>query len=175
VVSALRGLIGYVPAGPLLLEGTLRENLMFGTTPGRAQDLRELLREIDFFRGTGLTPIDLDRKVSEIGARLSDGQRQLVALIRLLLRRPQIAIIDEGTAFLDGVNHHRVLELARRRLKNVTVLWATHDYEQLESFDAVMVLAGGRLESYGTAATVLRESPWLRDVLDNRRRMSCPA
>ena len=169
---SLRSLFGYVPAGSLLLDGTLRENLTFGTTPEQAADLPRLLEETAFFDGTGLTPADLDRRISEVGARLSDGQRQLVALVRMLLRRPEIAVIDEGTSFLDGVNHHRILQVLRSKLFQTTLLWATHSYEQIEEFDTVMVLRNGRLESFGSLETALAESSWFRDVFSKQREVS---
>jgi len=166
---SLRRLFGYVPAGSLLLDGTLRENLTFGTTAAQAAELPRMLDEIAFFDGTGLTPADLGRQISEVGARLSDGQRQLVALVRMLLRGPEIAVIDEGTSFLDGVNHHRVMEVLGRRLSGTTVLWATHTYEQIEDFDTVMVLGRGRLESFGTLEAALAGSSWFRGVFSQRR------
>ena len=169
---SLRRLLGYVPAGSLLLDGTLRENLTFGTTAAQAAELPRLLDETSFFEGTGLAPADLDRRISEVGARLSDGQRQLVALIRMLLRQPEIAIIDEGMSFLDGVNHHRIMEVLRRKLSQTTLLWATHSYDQIEEFDTVMVLRNGHLESFGSLETALAESPWFQDVFSRRREAS---
>lgn len=165
--SSLRRLSAYVPAGSLLLDGSLRENLTFGARA--PEQLEALLDEVDFFHGTGLSRADLSRQVSDAGARLSEGQRQLVAIVRLLLRKPAIAVIDEGMSFLDGVNHHKVLDVLDRHLRATTVLWATHDYERISQFDAVMVLNRGRLESFGSLDTVLCDSGWLRLVFERER------
>lgn len=167
--ASLRGLFGYVPAtGSLLLDGTLRENLTFGAQDRR--ELPEILAELQFFEGTGLTEADLERRVSDVGARLSEGQRQLVALVRMLLRKPQIAVIDEGMTFLDGVNAQRVVSVLRRRLADTTVLWATHLYDQIEDFDSVMVLNRGRVESFGSLGEVVAGSPWFRGVYEREGR-----
>lgn len=160
--SSIRALVGYVPAGSLLLEGSLRQNLTFGARDPRGLDA--LLEEVGFFAGTGLSTVDLSRRVSDLGNRLSEGQRQLVALVRLLLRRPRIAVIDEGVSFLDGVNKKSILDALDRHLRSATVLWATHSYEGLERFDVVMVLRHGRVESVGPPGLVLSESAWLESV-----------
>lgn len=160
----LRALFGYVPAGSLLLDGSLRENLTFGAADDA--ELETLLAEVGFFEGTGLTRADLDRQISDVGARLSEGQRQLVALVRLLLRKPLIGVIDEGMSFLDGVNHHRIMDVLRRRFRKTTLLWATHGYERIGDFDAVMVLNRGRLESFGPLDAALRQSEWFRAVFE---------
>lgn len=166
--ASLRRIFGYLPAGGgLLLDGTLEENLTFGAAD--PSELPRILEEVAFFDGTGMTPIDLRRRVSEIGARLSDGQRQLLALVRLLLRKPQIAVIDEGMSFLDGINQQRVLDVLRRRLRDTTVLWATHGYDQIEEFDDVMVLTAGCVESYGSLTTALAKSTWFRNVFTAER------
>jgi ABC-type bacteriocin/lantibiotic exporter with double-glycine peptidase domain len=167
--AALRRLFGYVAAGAQLLDGTLAENLAFGATGIGATDLRRLLDEIAFFEGTGFSVSDLDRRVSEIGSRLSDGQRQLVAIVRMLLRRPEIAVIDEGMSFLDGLNQQRVLEVLRRRLAGTTVLWATHGYQHIADFDSVLVLSGGRVVSHGTVEEAVGRSGWFNEVFSGDR------
>jgi len=166
---ALRRLFGYVPAGAQLLDGTLAENLAFGANEIGAAGLRRLLDEIAFFEGTGFSESDLNRRVSEIGSRLSDGQRQLVAIVRMLLRRPQIAVIDEGMSFLDGLNQQRVLDVLRRRLAGTTVLWATHGYDHIADFDSVLVLSGGQVVSHGTVGEAVDRSAWFNEVFSGDR------
>jgi iron complex transport system ATP-binding protein len=116
-------------------------------------------------RDADLEPVD--RAIEELGltalafrnlAELSGGQRQLVALAQMLVREPEILLMDEPTSALDLNRQVEVLDHVRRlaRERNLCVLIAIHDLNQaLRAADRVMVLAGGRLEAFGTPAEVI--------------------
>ncbi|MEV3872520.1 ABC transporter ATP-binding protein [Streptomyces sp. NPDC049906] len=114
-----------VPEGPLLLHGTVRENLLLGGDHDRTA--------LDAAAGaTGLDQV-LDRlahgwdtEVGERGRALSGGQRQLVALTRALLRGAPVLLLDDVTSALDGATEARVLARLRRATSDAVVVFATH-------------------------------------------------
>lgn len=100
----------------------------------------------------------------ERGGRLSGGQRQKLALARVLLRRSSVLLLDEVTAGLDRGSAAHVEEALAQRWSGCTVIAATHDLEWLSRFDRVVVLAEGRIVADGPPLALLREGGPLRAV-----------
>ncbi len=93
--------------------------------------------------------LSLDRDVGERGARLSGGQRQKVALGRVLLKRPAALLLDEVTASLDEASGRRVVELVRERFAGRTVVAVTHHLAATRHFDRVLVIDRGQVVEEG--------------------------
>lgn len=99
--SELRAGVGYMPQEPELFTGTLRENLVIGRPHATEAEIAEALRLAAMDRFVKDDPEGLDRFIGEKGAQLSGGQRQGLALARLLLRRPKLLFLDEPTNAMD--------------------------------------------------------------------------
>ena len=134
--------MAYGPQHAWLFSGTLRENLLFGL-PDLGDD-----RLVAACQSTGLWamvaqhPMGLDRKLSEGGRGLSGGQRQLVALTRLVLADRPVWLLDEPTSGMDDGLEQATLRLMRQMLKpEATLLLVTHRLSMLALVDRVIVLA----------------------------------
>ncbi|MBX2995758.1 MAG: ABC transporter ATP-binding protein [Bdellovibrionaceae bacterium] len=120
--------IAYVGPEPVLIPGTIRENLVFGLSPRKPipgkPELQAVLRDVglDQLLTQGM---DLDTVLSE-RTELSTGQKQRLALSRVLLREPRLLVLDEVSANLDPENNKRVVEIIRRISKDMTVLVVSH-------------------------------------------------
>ena len=139
----LRAQVAYLPQDARLFAGTLRDNLSMGLG---LHDDAELLAAA---RDTGLSalierhPRGLDMELSEGGRGLSGGQRQLVALTRLLLSRPQVLVIDEPTTGLDRDGTDTVMKLLLNQPRDRTVVFSTHRVQSLDMADRVIILDAG--------------------------------
>jgi ATP-binding cassette subfamily C protein LapB len=144
--AVARELVGYLPQEARLFSGTLRENLVLGLQdPGEDAILEAALR-------TGLIdlvlshPKGLALPLTEGGRGVSGGQKQLIAVTRLLLARPQILLLDEPTSAMDAETEARVVRLLREiAAEGVTLVAATHKTALLPLFDRLIVLHGGRI------------------------------
>lgn len=110
-------------------------------------------------RGLGFDP-------GERGARLSGGQRQKLALARVLLRRPSVLLLDEISAGLDRASAAQVEEALALQWRGQTVIAATHDRAWLPRFDRVIVLSQGAVVADGPPAAVLRDGALLAATAD---------
>jgi ATP-binding cassette subfamily C protein LapB len=136
--------------GPLLQEsslfhGSLRDNLLLGTPLADDRALERALRIACADRLLLNQPQGLDLKLRESGAGLSGGQKQALMLARLVLREPQIVLLDEPTAALDESTEQRVIENLDAWLGQRTLVVATHRASVLAIVQRVIVIDGGRI------------------------------
>jgi ABC-type multidrug transport system fused ATPase/permease subunit len=145
-LARLRTVIGIVLQDPLLLSGTVRENIVHGD-PGAAEG--------DFHAAVEAAGVDgfvdeleqgYDTPVGDGGQRLSAGQRQRIAIARALIRRPRLLVLDEPTSFLDARSVRAVLDGLAAVTPRPTTLVVTHDAAVAATADRSYWLQAGRLE-----------------------------
>lgn len=129
---------------PAIFGGTVRDALRLGDPQASDAAMADALR------AGGLEgELGLDDRVGELGGGISGGQRQRLALARVLLRRPSLLILDEPTVGLDPVQAAAVVDAALEAAGDATVLLITHDLAEAARCDAVHWLADGRLRPIG--------------------------
>lgn len=155
--------IGLLPQDSRLFLGSLRENLDLAQTDRSADDTRliEVLRQFGLDRFISQHPRGLDMQLGEDGLGLSGGQKQLVALARLVLRNPQIALLDEPTTGLDPNTEMQSLQAlsawSRSGDQPRTLVMVTHRPQVLEIVDRVIVVDQGRVVLDGPRAKVMEQ------------------
>ena len=117
--------VGYLAQEPMLLHGTIRENLLFAQPGATDEALRAALRAAacDF---VDALPQGLDAPLGERGVMVSGGERQRLALARALLRTPGLLVLDEATSALDAETERRILQTVRALSGRCTVVFCTH-------------------------------------------------
>jgi ABC-type polar amino acid transport system ATPase subunit len=153
---------------------TWRENLVFGVADIRNSRTGRLVDEaiLTFVEQVGLrdafTRLGLQFGIGRLGANLSGGQGQMVALCRALLRRTPVLILDEPTSSLDPASRDRIAALLRDWKTDRIVITVSHDAELVRRSDRVVVMDGGRLMASGTPGELEGASEILRRTLDHR-------
>lgn len=142
--------IGYVPQDPFLFSGTVRDNIRYAR-PG-ASDEEVLEAALHIGQGDWLAdlPHGLDTDVGERGANLSMGQRQLVALARVLLKDPAIFILDEATASVDPFTEAQIQEGLEVIMRERTAIVIAHRLWTVQRADRILVIEDGRIVEEGT-------------------------
>ena len=152
----VREFVGYVPQDVRLFSGTLRDNLTLGLPRPSEEQLAGACEATGLSHVIVRHPLGLGLTISEGGHGLSVGQRQLVALTRILLARPRIVLLDEPTASMDKNLEDLVLGSIFRLLgPETTVVLVTHKNSVLEYCDRVIVLDAGGVVLDGPKAEVL--------------------
>lgn len=152
--AEFRSRVGFVSQEPRLFHGTLRDNVLMGRHVD-AQRLVEVAKLTGLDRVVGQHPLGWDLPVGEMGGLLSGGQRQLVALARALLSKPQILFMDEPTSSMDAQSEMAFLRQLRDAAGNCTLLVVTHRPAVLELVSRVIVVDSGRLVMDGPRDQVL--------------------
>ncbi len=147
--SEVRQRIGYVGQDPQLFMGTLRENLVLSDSWITDARITEVLQSLQMYELVAAHPLGLDMLISEAGGGLSGGQRQLLAIARMMLRNPRIVFMDEPTASMDQNTEARVIAVIKSWLKDKTLLVSTHRPQLLEWVDDIAVIDAGQCVANG--------------------------
>ncbi len=143
----LRAQMGVVPQSPQFFHGTVRENLVYGTTPPALEAVQQALTRAGADAFVGELPHGLETMIGDDGWRLSGGQRQRLALARALLREPALLVLDEPTTHLDPAAVDTLVATLRAAEPRPTILLVSHDLAQIGrcGIDHVYELRDGRL------------------------------
>jgi len=152
----LRARCGLVLQDEFLFEGSVRENLALGREGVDQDGLRRALEMSSAAELVEGLPGGLDHPLSERGAQLSTGERQLLAMARALAGDPELVILDEATASVDSRTEARIEEATRNLLTGRSALVIAHRLSTVRRADRILVLHHGELREAGTHAELLR-------------------
>ena len=149
-LAALRGQIATVLQDTVLLDGTLRENIICGYPGARERDVRRAARLALVDEFAARLPDGLDTHIGERGANLSGGQRQRVAIARAILRDASIVILDEPTSALDAGSEELLVAALANLPQGRTKIVIAHRLSTVRDADRIFVLEHGRIVEAGT-------------------------
>lgn len=147
-LNSLRQNIGFVMQGSALFQGSILENLTFGKAIPMI-DVEAATRAAYIHDFVAQLPNGYHTIIGEQGAQLSEGQRQRVALARVLLQNTPILILDEPTAALDNESEFYIQEAMKEICKNRTVIVIAHRLSTIRRADKIVVLDAGRIAEEG--------------------------
>jgi ATP-binding cassette subfamily B protein/ATP-binding cassette subfamily C protein len=164
----LRRRIAYVEQDSPMLAGTLRENLLYSAPHATGEEIAEVLRKtlLDGFVA-GLAD-GLDTEVGARGLALSGGERQRLAIARALLRKPQVLLLDEVTAHLDGVSEVALRRTVEQAAESCTVLLIAHRLSTVAGADQLLLFADGRVRDRGRHHELLSRDDLYRELAETQ-------
>lgn len=158
-IESIRGLVGTVFQEPFLFSGSIRENLRIGSPKSEDENLHSAARIAnahDFIMGLSH---GYETEIGERGARLSVGQKQRIAIARIVLRNPAILVWDEATSSLDAESEQAVRKSMTEVMLGRTTFVIAHDLRTVLDCDMIMVLNEGHLVGWGRHEKLLRDCP----------------
>lgn len=153
----LRRDIGLIGQGARLFHGTLRENLILGAPTATDAAILDTLGRMGMADFVQRLPEGLDHLVQEGGLGLSGGQKQGLLMARLLLRSPNVLLLDEPTASFDEVSEAAMIDMLGKLERDVSVIVATHRPAVLRIVDRLIVVSNGRIAMDGPKDQVLAQ------------------
>ena len=153
--ASLRAAIGIVPQDTVLFNDTLRYNIAYGRPDAGDAEVAAAIAAARLDDFIASLPEGLGTPVGERGLKLSGGEKQRVAIARMLLKNPPVLVLDEATSALDTRNEQAIQEALRRVAAGRTTLVIAHRLSTIVEADQILVLQEGRIVERGTHAELL--------------------
>ncbi|RIQ33647.1 ABC transporter ATP-binding protein [Jiangella rhizosphaerae] len=173
-LTGYRHQLGVVPQSPFLFSGTVADNIRYPRPGATDDDVRAAAESVAGGDWLDALPDGLATEVGEHGSALSMGQRQLVALARLLLQDPAIVILDEATASVDPLTEAQISEGLDVALAGRTSIVIAHRLSTIEHADRIIVMRDGGIVEEGTHESLLRAGGAYCDVYNTYFRHQSP-
>ncbi len=156
-LQSYRRQLGIVSQVPFLFSGTVAQNIRYAAPDVSHAEMLEMARRIGEGEWLETLPEGLHTEVGERGNRLSMGQRQLVALMRVLVQKPAIFILDEATASIDPFTEWQIQQALSLILKDATSILIAHRLSTVKAADRIVVMDQGTIIEEGNHTGLLAQ------------------
>jgi ATP-binding cassette subfamily B protein len=147
--------LGIVPQVPFLFSGSALDNIRYARPEASDVEIQRLAGRIGDGEWLETLPQGLRTEVGERGAQLSMGQRQLISLMRVLVQRPAVFILDEATANIDPFTEHQIQQALRLILEESTSILIAHRLSTVRAADRIIVLREGKILEEGSHPSLM--------------------
>ncbi|RLK58554.1 ABC transporter ATP-binding protein [Actinokineospora cianjurensis] len=163
----IRAHLAYVEQETPVVPGTIRDNLLFSHPDATDDQLQSALAAVRLDTLADTLPEGLDTPLS--GTSVSGGQRQRIALARAVLTNPDVLLLDEATAQVDGLTEAALHDVIRAHASRAAVVTIAHRLSTVVDADTIIVMAEGRIRARGTHAELLATDSLYRDLVESLR------
>ncbi len=163
-LGSYRRRLGIISQTPFLFDATVVENIRYARPEASESEIESLAHQIGNGEWVKALPDGLQTYVGERGGRLSMGQRQLVALMRVLIQKPSIFILDEATASIDPFTESQIQEALGLILSETTSILIAHRLSTVRAADRILVLDHGRIIEEGSHRSLLQQQGIYSDL-----------
>lgn len=159
------GAVSYVPQEPLIIKGTIRDNLSFGYSKDEItlDECWWAIEKAELKPFVKSLPMGLDTQIGERGTNLSGGQRQRLGIARALITHPKILVLDESTSALDAATEASITNSVLKNREEITLIVVAHRLSTLLSADCIYFIESGKIANYGTFDSLKKHNVKFRE------------
>lgn len=163
-LSQLSNTISFVSQDNFLFRCSLKENIRMGNPNASDEEVYAAAKAAQCEEFIKKLPKGYDTPAGEAGKRLSGGEKQRIAIARMMLKNAPIIILDEATAFTDPENEDKIQKSICQLAKGKTLLVIAHRLSTIKNADNIVVLKNGNIHAQGTQEELLKNCPLYKDM-----------
>jgi len=168
-VGSLRQRIGYVSQNPILLSGTIIENLRYGNPEASEEQVIRAAEVAGIHNFVQELPAKYQAVIGEKGVNLSEGEKQRLALARALIKDPDLLVLDEPTSSLDSLTEIPIFQSLPALIRDKTLFVVAHRLSTIKDSDRILLLNESRLVAMGTHQSLLQTNDYYRSVVAHQK------
>lgn len=159
LTDEMPGFISVLQQKPHLFDSTVLNNIRLGNVHATDDEVIEVAKQVHLHDYISSLPDGYHTKMQELGERFSGGERQRIALARILLQNTPVVILDEPTIGLDAITERKLLDTIFQNLKGKTVIWITHHLIGIEEMDRILFIEDGGIVMEGSHQQLVHHNP----------------
>ena len=171
-LTFLRRSIGIVSQETYLFNGTIRDNLLYAKPDATEDELIAACRDANILDFVEKQDEGLDTMVGNRGLKLSGGEKQRIAIARVLLKNPALLIFDEATSALDSISERKIQDALDPLIASRTAILIAHRLSTILSADEILVVKDGRIVERGTHQTLVTAGGVYTELYETQFRMA---
>lgn len=161
---------GMVPQSSPLLFGTVRDNITYGIDEGVGEGkLSQAMGAANVTEIVSRLPEGLETDVGDVGSKLSGGEKQRIAIARMMIRDPSYLLLDEATSSLDAENEYQITQALSKLMAGRTTVIVAHNLRTVEHADSIIFMENGRVQACGPHKQLYEQSATYRRYVDLQR------
>lgn len=164
--GAYSSLFAVLNQQPYLFDTTVANNIRLGRPGANLDEVRAVTEQVGLGALIDSLPEGYDTRMQETGLRFSGGEKQRIALARILLQNHPIVLLDEPTVGLDPLTEHELMQTIFRVLEGKTLIWITHHLTGMEHMDEVIFMEQGTISMRGSHEQLWQEQPRYRNLYE---------
>jgi len=167
-LNSLRSHIGIVTQDTYLFNGTVKENLLYARSDATDEEIIEACKAAYIHDFIMTLPQGYDTLVGNRGIKLSGGEKQRISIARVILKNPQIIIMDEATSSLDTMSEYYIQKAIKPLLKNRTSIVIAHRLSTIMAADKILVIKDGEIVESGKHEELLQNGGLYKELYDKQ-------
>jgi ABC-type multidrug transport system fused ATPase/permease subunit len=168
-LGSLRQRIGYVAQSTLLLSGSIMENLRYGNPEAREEEVSRAAKVAGIHDFITSLPKGYETEIGEKGVKLSEGQKQRLALARAMVKDPDILVLDEPTSALDSQTEKTIFQSLPSYAEGKTLFVVDHRLSTIMNADLIFLLDQNRLIAIGTHESLMQSNDYYRSIVSHQQ------
>lgn len=164
ITNQLSKIVGVLEQKPYLFDTSILNNIRLGHIDATDAEVIEAAKQAQLHDFIMSLPAGYETNVGELGERFSGGERQRIALARIILQKTPIVLLDEPTVGLDPLTERALIKTLLDALQDKTVIWITHHLSLMPELDVVYFLENGRIRTYGSHKKLMKTDAYYRQL-----------
>ena len=166
--DSLRGAFGMVLQDTWLFRGTVRENIAYGVPDATDEEIREAAKKAHAHSFIKRLPNGYDTVLTENGDNISEGQKQLLCIARVMLKRPPMLILDEATSNIDTRTEVRIQKAFAALMEGRTSFIVAHRLSTIRNADVILVMRDGQIIEKGKHEQLLEQNGFYAQLYNSQ-------